>query len=517
MRPVDLLGMTLAAFGRQKARVALTVIGVAIGAYALISSLSVGRGVEGAILDLARRNDGLRRLEVYQGYDRKSEAPPAGAIEPVGTMDEAKRARLRAALRARWDEEHFVTSIPTLTAAKVDEIAAMPGVVSAWPEIVFPGRAELDGKETPAEIRGVDPESASIAARLVAGRGLVWAPGRSALIQEATLYKMGLTDGAAIGRPIRVEFRSEPRGRSGSIARSLGSGFGLGESEGARLEALLKSLAPTIAAAPLSESDRGLLRKMIAGLTRSVPEDDRGTFAETFTIVGVVRAWEAGDDPKGSRQASAFAQRGDVLLPRAEARDFWFRDRRAAGGGFSNVRIVVAREDDVAPTEAAIEAKGFRVFSVARFIATLRSNVTLITFASSFIAVVALAVAAIGIVNVMTMSVLERTREIGVMKAIGATDGQVARLFLAEGAAIGLAGGLLGLLLAWLASYPGDMVARSIMAKQANETIERSLFAFPASIVVGIPLATTMATILATLIPARRAARLDPIAAIRHE
>jgi putative ABC transport system permease protein len=144
-------------------------------------------------------------------------------------------------------------------------------------------------------------------------------------------------------------------------------------------------------------------------------------------------------------------------------------------------------------------------------------NVLLVSTATAFIATIALIVSAIGIANTMIMSVLERTREIGIMKALGARDGQIRGIFLLEGAGLGLTGGLLGLLLGWLAHFPGDQVAQTIIQKQVDTPIGDSLFAYPLWLVIGAPLLAATTATLAALYPAMRAARVDPVASLRHD
>ena len=130
---------------------------------------------------------------------------------------------------------------------------------------------------------------------------------------------------------------------------------------------------------------------------------------------------------------------------------------------------------------------------------------------------VALAVAALGIANTMLMGVLERVREIGVMKAVGARDGTIQMIFLVEGALIGLVGGVVGVLLARVLAGPGDAWMRSILERNTSIKLEESVFVFPVWLVLGAPAFACLMTTLAAVFPARRAARVDPVAALRHE
>jgi putative ABC transport system permease protein len=133
------------------------------------------------------------------------------------------------------------------------------------------------------------------------------------------------------------------------------------------------------------------------------------------------------------------------------------------------------------------------------------------------VAAVALLVSALGIANTMLMSVLERTREIGIMKAVGADNGQLQFMFLVEGAVIGLIGGLIGLFLAWIASYPGDAWVRSMVTRDLKIDLTGAIFVFPPWMAVTVLVFTILVTTLAALYPARHASRIDPVSALRHE
>src|SRR5207249_12102234 len=123
-----------------------------------------------------------------------------------------------------------------------------------------------------------------------------------------------------------------------------------------------------------------------------------------------------------------------------------------------------------------ITALGFRCYSLADFYQRVQKNILLLSIASAFLAAMALVVAAVGITNMMLMSVMERTHEIGLMKAVGARDRHILLMFLFEGVVLGVVGGEVGLVLGWQESMPGDQIARSIGEKELQTTLEHSVF-----------------------------------------
>ena len=154
----------------------------------------------------------------------------------------------------------------------------------------------------------------------------------------------------------------------------------------------------------------------------------------------------------------------EIVLPAAAAAELFLRGPAEAKEGFNEVVVTVDDEEHVQDVANRTAKIGYDVYSLAGILRTIRLNVRLVTFAMASVAVVALAVAAIGITNTMIMSVLERTHEIGIIKALGARDRDVRRIFLVEGMLVGLIGSALGLVLGWLASYPGDAIARHILS-----------------------------------------------------
>lgn len=134
----------------------------------------------------------------------------------------------------------------------------------------------------------------------------------------------------------------------------------------------------------------------------------------------------------------------------------------------------------------------------------LVENIKYVTLAATFIGVITLLGAAIGLMNIMLVSVTERTREIGIRKAIGATKRVIRNQFLVESIVIGQLGGILGIIL-------GILIGNSISLMIGSAFIIPWLW-----IITGVVLCFVVA-LLSGIIPARKAANLDPIESLRYE
>jgi len=522
MRPVDLLGLALSAFRQQKGRTALTVLGVAIGTFALFVSLAIGLGVDRAILRLFRGTTALRQVNLHLQYEAAKEDMPDSETVVEGPMSAAKRERLRYAQIRSWNQRHVSRPKYKLDRSSLNRLAQLPHVERVVPVVSQRGTMTLEGVGEPQEAGFASADSdGQYGDLLIAGRELARDDAREAVVHEFFLYKLGLvTDGdvqKALGRTIRFEFRT-PRGGELSFARLLSFGtkpFTPAQSE--HLIRLLGRFSRWMRLLPIPAQEREAFQKLMALTPVQSDEMEEDSFAETFTVVGVIR--EALEEDEKARRMPGMGRDWavDLILPPQTAAEFYLKAPAFAREGLYQTVLIVDDDTNVKDVSKAVETLGLMPWSAMQFIETIRMNVLLVSVATAFIAVVALTVAAIGITNTMLMSVLERTHEIGIMKALGARTGQVRLLFLVEGASVGFLGGSLGLLLGWIASVPGDSIARSIMQAQAPRPIEGSLFAFPVWLVLGTQLLATLVTMLAALYPAHRAARLDPIVSLRHE
>ncbi|HEY1012028.1 MAG TPA: ABC transporter permease [Herpetosiphonaceae bacterium] len=165
---------------------------------------------------------------------------------------------------------------------------------------------------------------------------------------------------------------------------------------------------------------------------------------------------------------------------------------------------------------AQFRGEGFRVQSLETVLEVASRIFLVINVMLGSVGGLALFVASIGIMNTMVMAIYERTREIGTLKAIGASRGNIRTLFMVEAGGIGLLGGVVGVFLGWLIGLGLNQAA--IWYLEENQVPLRGPFFVVPLWLVGLALGFAMLVgIVAGLYPAARAARLDPLAALRHE
>jgi putative ABC transport system permease protein len=182
---------------------------------------------------------------------------------------------------------------------------------------------------------------------------------------------------------------------------------------------------------------------------------------------------------------------------------------------YSSISVRVKDPSRVQPVEDAIKKMGFTAFSILDASRSLQQVFRVLYAFLGIFGSLALAVASIGIVNTLVMAILERRREIGIMKAIGASDRDVQLLFFAEAGAMGILGGIVGVVLGWAI---GQIInfGTNIYLKSQSLPPEH-FWAVPWWLVVFSIAFAFVVSLLSGLYPAGRAARLDPVQALRYE
>ncbi|HEY2548159.1 MAG TPA: FtsX-like permease family protein, partial [Candidatus Acidoferrum sp.] len=165
--------------------------------------------------------------------------------------------------------------------------------------------------------------------------------------------------------------------------------------------------------------------------------------------------------------------------------------------------------------ETSIKNMGFGTFSLLDATKNLRVFFTIFDMLLFIFGSLALAVATLGIINTLVMAILERRREIGILKALGAADRDVKQLFFVEAGVMGLLGGILGVGFGWLVGRAVTIGTNLYLKRQSLPSAD--VFSVPWWLVLTAILVAILVSLVAGLYPASRAARLDPVEALRYE
>jgi putative ABC transport system permease protein len=231
--------------------------------------------------------------------------------------------------------------------------------------------------------------------------------------------------------------------------------------------------------------------------------------------------------PRGEMQSFTLQVKGissekssSILLSAADRismKNWWLNSTNIVEKeGYDSVTIRAADVSQAHAVTARLKKEGFQVQSLEMFVEVANRIVTAITVMLAMIGGVALLVASIGIANTMVMAIYERTREIGILKAMGASRGEIRQMFMVESGFIGAIGGVLGLLLGWALGFVLNHGITWYM--QSREMpLRGDFFTVTLTLAAGAILFAAFIGIAAGLLPAQRAASLDPLTALRHE
>jgi putative ABC transport system permease protein len=523
MRFTDLFGLSFRGLFEQKLRTALTLSGVVIATVLIMLSLSAGEGMQAEVARQFSFGDRLRQIEVYPGQGRPESRIPKDKLDIDPSLSADKRDRIKQAIVRQWNRSHYRPRVP-LTGEMLRTLERLPHVAAVEPDVSQRCMFLLGDQAAVGSVWGLSTRHEDVAELVVAGHPFSSNSGREILIHEYLAYRWGYRGDddmkTLLGKPVRVEVRPGGGFAAGFLKFQTGRDVELSAKDSRALDAVLRKLPQYLDRLPLSKQQRDVLDKALREKKRA-PKKPPVVTAE-FRIVGIYR--DATDEElkplgrRGRRFSEARRIRGaDALLPTRTAEELARKvpgiDRR----GFYHATVVVDDNDNVADVVEEIRELDLNTFSLTDILERIRMNIRVISYVMAVLAGVALFVAALGIANTMVMTVLERTHEIGIMKAVGARDGDIERIFLLEGALIGFLGGLLGLLIGWGASFPIEDYVAFRLAQESRDPLGGSLFSFPWWLVVGVPLFASLVTMIAAVYPARRAAKVDPIRALRHE
>lgn len=455
--------ISLENLSRMKLRTALTVSGIMIGIGALVAMLSFASGVQSNVTAEFRKLDLFRTLHIMPVSEGE-------AADSLNTEADSSRAE----------------PVP-LDEAALEKIADLDGVRMVYPQQTFDAQLELKGERHSTKVQALPASffKQRPFGEIVSGRFFEADTVFEAVVSSRWLRRVEIEPDSILGETITLK-------AAGSSDILLGL---------ARLQLNKFGFPPQLVGI-----GQEIARSILEGMQSN-------TLA--VEVVGVAEI------------ESGFGFRmGSVLVPIDIASDIdhlSFSDpvqlltmlSEPPEEGWSLAVVSLVHERDYAGVKAGIEGMGFEINDFLEQFDQIRKSFLIFDVIVGAIGLLGLFIASLGIVNTMVMSIIERTREIGILKSLGARERQIRLLFLIESGTIGLLGSIAGILLGWLVSRLLSFVLKWYMARQDVPTME--MFSLPIWVIAAAIAFGVGVSVLAGLYPAGRAARVDPVRALRYE
>ncbi len=456
----------------------LTTLGIAVGVASLVALLSLGVGLQ-QLVDRSIARAGLfdtisvrARQNVpfgQPGGERRNARNPADR-EPPRPLDDAARR----------------------------EIAAMPNVLEVNPEVRFTAEARREPRGQLVLVSGTAASSQSTGTFDGLKGGFFSGPDAQEAIVQADLAKRLLEEGqqpeTLVGQEVTLKF--------------------------AQREALAPAPGPSAEAPPGKPSRRP--RSQTPPNAALSPEEQAMGFSivpgeKKFRVVGVIPTTESGGQAAFNNSSVylplAVAQ-GMEVVQGSDLREV-IRATSTEGRRYAALNVRATSPAAVAAIESGIARMGFAAFSLIDVTRNLRTLFAIFDMFFGIFGRLALIVASLGIINTLVMAILERRREIGVLKALGAANRDVRQLFFAEAGVMGLVGGALGVLLGWAIGRGIQFATAVYLKRQGINT--PSIWSVPWWLVAGAIAFAVLVSLVSGIYPASRAAQLDPVEALRYE
>ena len=517
----DVAGMALHNLWSRKLRTLLNILGVVLACVVLSMMLAGTRGVSRGFDRMINQSEYARRFSIYRRWDR-SIPVPREVTEISTEMDPARRKRLQKRLESEWRRKNS-TRVP-LGESQVDLLRQLPHMRELQPAAQLQCSLKLREQLNDATVRVTGRDSIS-RSRLLFGSYLAEDDQHGIMLGEYAAFRLGYASDeelrALLGQRLDVAVRlRQPQSRvpalfPGGLA-SLAAGIPPGR---------LRRLMRAIDLEALEAGDRKLIEPLIntamgsdeSGSKRQESaEDDADESPEfntaEYTIRGIVRDAEEGEgfslfDFVGT------ASGADVYMTADRAAELEMQ--KPDFTTFYNAVGVVDEIGNLRELTEAVEELGFGTRSSLRLFERIDEEIGKARLVIGALSVLILLISAIGISNTMIVSVLERTREFGILKAVGAQDRNIFQLMVFEGALTGLVGAIVAILISLGLARLVAIFVRRYVAGRIGEQFDASVFAFtPSDLAIVVAMAVLVCTV-AAIAPAMRAARLDPVVAMR--
>jgi len=446
-------------------RNSLTTLGISVGVASLVALLSLGVGLQ-QLVDRSVARAGL--FDTVSVRSRQS--------SPFGQRGGGQRSPRDAA--------DLAPPRPLDDSAR-KEIAALPNVVEVNPEIRFTAEARREPISQLVMVAGMASSSQSSGTLDgLNGHFFSSSDAEEAILQgdlAKRLVEAGQAPASLLGQEITLRFAQR------------------------------QALPPPSQQAPTDAPNQAVGPDEEAMGFSIVPSEKK------FLVVGVTPTSESGGqvgfNNAGMYLPLAVAEKLQVVQ-QGDLRDV-ARSTTAEGTRYAALSIRASSPTAVAQIESSVTHMGFAAFSLIDVTRNLRTFFAIFDMFLGIFGSLALAVASLGIINTLVMAILERRREIGVLKALGAADRDVRQLFFAEAGVMGLAGGLFGVLLGWAIGRAIQFATMIYLKRQGMNP--PNIWSVPWWLVLGAIAFAVVVSLASGIYPASRAAQLDPVEALRYE
>jgi len=453
MKAGDLGELALRNLREAVLRNSLTTLGVAVGVASLVAMLSLGVGLQ----ELATRrlsNSGLFDTVIVTAR-RNMQGMRRPAANPAPAKPE----------RALDDDAR-------------SEFARLPNVLEVYPQMRFPTEVRYNGNPYSTIVAGV-PDSARGNGSYDGIQGSFFSGPNAdeAILQIEFAKDLSEQTSTLIGKELVVRYAERQ-----ALAPQNGAGNGSGADA-------VDGGAGGFSIVPREKKLR------IVGIVETEPAAGFGGFGSGRLLIPL-------------EVASA--------LRAAQVNDLREAVRATAGKpAYASLTVRAKSPAQVEAIETAIKSMGFGTFSLLDATRNLRLFFTIFDLLLAIFGSLALAVATLGIINTFVMGILERRREIGILKALGAADRDVKELFFVEAGVMGLFGGVLGVGFGWFIGRALTWGTNIYLHRQNLPSAH--VFSVPWWLVLGAIVFAVGVSLAAGLYPATRAARLNPVEALRYE
>ncbi|PYX90039.1 MAG: hypothetical protein DMG67_13665 [Acidobacteria bacterium] len=501
MKSGDLTELAVRNLREAALRNSLTTLGIAVGVASLVAMLSLGVGLQ----QLANRR--LARSGLFDTVFVTSRAnfPGFGRRSSRSSLSSSSNTSSSASQPSNSSSD-FENSTKDREPRRLDDAARrelehLPHVVEVFPQIRFVTEVRYNGNPLTAMVAAI-PDSARGSGSFdnIQGSFFSSPTADEAILQMEFAKDLSDQPSSLLGKDLVLRYAER---RVIGMATGAQDAEGQGAGGAGKVSHSSSGGGPgkTLAAADPAPENQGI---------SIVPRD------KTLRIVGIVDTEPAaGFGGLGSGRVLIPLKLGEALRA-AQGNDL--RDILRGSGtrpGYANLTVRAESPSQVQALESAIKKMGFAAFSLLDASEGLRTVFKIFDLLLGIFGSLALAVAMLGIVNTLVMAILERRREIGILKALGAADRDVKQLFFLEAGVMGLLGGTLGVGLGWLIGRA--VTAGTNLYLRRQELPPTDVFAVTWWLLLGAIIFSIAVSLGAGLYPASRAAKLNPVEALRYE